>query len=51
MWTLGLNTITTCPEGMGVNVYATARAHGLILEKIRDLKMCRHIALIGSGLK
>lgn len=48
MWTLGLNRITTCPEGMGVNVYATARASGLMLEKIRDLKICRHIAMIGN---
>lgn len=49
MWTLGLNTITTCPEGMGVNVYATARKNGLNLERIRNLKTCRHIALIGSN--
>ena len=49
MWELGLNAITTCPEGMGVNVYATARTNGLKLERIRDLKMCRHVALIGSN--
>ena len=48
MWSLGLDAITTCPEGMGLNVYATARIHGLKIERIRDLKMCRHVALIGS---
>ncbi len=35
------------PEAMGVNVYATCRLAGLQLEKIRGLKICRHVALIG----
>ncbi|KKM06339.1 hypothetical protein LCGC14_1744990 [marine sediment metagenome] len=44
----GTNVILTCPEGSGVNVYATARSHGLKLERIRHLKTCRHVALLGS---
>lgn len=40
-------SVTTCPESYGVNVYATARNSGLILEPIKTLKTCRHIALIG----
>lgn len=47
MKALGTERITTCPEAMGVNVYATALKSGLKLEKIRDLKTCRHVALIG----
>lgn len=45
---LGLNGVSNCPEGMGVNVYVTARLAGLHLEKIRRLETCRHVALIGS---
>ena len=44
---LGANASTECPEGMGVNVYATARLAGLKLERIRHLSTCRHVALIG----
>ena len=40
--------VTDCPESMGVNVYVTARLSGLKLERIRYLKMCRHIALLGN---
>ena len=47
---LGANASTECPEGMGVNVYATARLAGLKLERIRHLSTCRHIALIGTRL-
>ena len=46
---LGLNAIALVPEAMGVNVYATARLAGLRLERIRGLKTCRHVALIGHG--
>jgi len=46
----GLNAATMIPEAMGVNVYATARASGLILEPIRTLKKCRHVALVGTRL-
>lgn len=49
MATLGISQYTSCPEGMGVNVYATARLAGLHLEKIRRLKVCRHVALLGTG--
>ena len=34
-------------EGNGVNLYATCYHSGLKLEKIRDLKICRHMVLIG----
>ena len=44
---LGTSIDTTCPEGMGVNVYATARLSGLKLERIRSLSTCRHVALLG----
>ncbi len=40
-----------CPEAYGVNVYATCSRVGLRLEKIRGLKICRHVALIGFGLE
>jgi hypothetical protein len=43
----GADTIIECPEGMGVNVYSTCIVAGLKLEKIKDLKICRHVALIG----
>lgn len=43
------DTSTFCPEGMGVNVYATARISGLRLERIRYLSICRHVALIGTS--
>lgn len=43
----GLSRITLCPEGMGLNVYATARLAGLHLEKIHNLSICRHVALVG----
>ena len=46
----GANVILYCPEGRGVNVYATARIAGLHLERIRDLKTCRHVALLGFAL-
>ena len=44
-------TMTAIPEGHGVNVYVTAKLAGLTLEKIKDLKTCRHIGLIGTHLK
>lgn len=48
---LGTNIETSCPEGMGVNVYATARLSGLYLGKIKTLFICRHVALLGWRLK
>ena len=48
VWELGTTASTSCPEAMGVNVYATAKLNGLNLDRIRHLKTCRHITLIGS---
>ena len=45
---VGSRWATTCPESYGVNVYATARVSGLILEPIKTLKTCRHVALLGD---
>jgi len=36
------------PEAYGVNVYATCAASGLRLERIKNLRICRHVALIGE---
>lgn len=44
------DTIIECPEGMGVNVYATCFKVGLKLEKIKTLKNCHHVALVGRSL-
>lgn len=43
-----LKIVTYCPEGHGVNVYATCAINGLKLERIKGLKICRHIALLRS---
>jgi len=51
MWSLATNIFSDCPEGMGVNVYVTARLSGLKLERIRHLKTCRHISLLGTSFK
>lgn len=47
VYNLNLNQVSFCPEGMMVNVFATARLSGLQLDKTRHLKICRHVALIG----
>jgi hypothetical protein len=39
--------IITLPEYRGVNVYATAAHAGLKLDKINNVDICRHIALVG----
>lgn len=44
---LGTDIALFCPEAYGLNVYATCLKHGLKLEKIRRLKLCHHVALIG----
>jgi len=49
MKSLGLDAMAWVPEAMGVNVYATCKLSGLHLEQIRNLKTCRHVALIGHG--
>lgn len=43
-----LNTITLCPEGMGMNVFATAALHGVHLERTRNISVCRHVAIVGA---
>ena len=43
----GADIIIDCPEGMGVNVYVTCLKSGMPLQRIRNLTLCRHIALIG----
>lgn len=40
--------ILTCPEGAGVNVYASLNKCGFNLEKIKNLKICHHVALVGT---
>lgn len=35
------------PEANGVNLYRTAAASGLRLERIKGLKTCRHMVLLG----
>lgn len=45
----GSDTSIECPEGMGVNVYATCLLSGLILQKIKRLDTCHHVTLIGMG--
>lgn len=41
------NRVESCPEAMGVNVFATAMTSGLILDKTKDIKIARHISMIG----
>jgi len=48
---LSLDIAIECPEGMGVNVYATMAIHKVPLEKIKELQICRHVILLGKGLK
>ena len=43
------NIICYLPEAYGVNVYATAFHSGLKLEKIKNIKINRHISIIGFG--
>jgi len=43
----GAGVVLTCPEGHGVNVYATCFCSGLKIQKIKNITTCRHIALIG----
>lgn len=49
MYKCGTDVYTIVPEAMGLNVYVTARLSGLRLERIRDLKTCHHVALIGHA--
>jgi len=49
MGPLRCDVSTFCPEGAGVNVFATARAAGLRLERTGSIKIDRHVALIGHS--
>ncbi len=44
---IDFNHILRCPEAKGCNIYAMARKAGLYLEKIKDLKICHKIAMVG----
>jgi len=48
---LGTDAVSFVPEALGVNVYVTARLSGLILDRIRHLSICKHVALIGNSIK
>jgi predicted metal-binding protein len=43
----GCNTYHAFPEALGVHMYATCLKAGLKLERIKDITICKHIALIG----
>lgn len=43
-----INYVLPGAEYSGVNVYVTALKSGLKLERIKDLKTCRHIAILGT---
>lgn len=43
----GADTVLECPEGMGVQVYATCRKVGLKLERIKNIHWVHHVAFIG----
>lgn len=47
---LGTTVYHTMAEALGVNLYATCQLSGLKLEKIKDLKTNRHVALLGYGI-
>ena len=44
---IGADSICYMGEAAGVNLYATCALSGLKLEKIKGLKICRHVALVG----
>lgn len=46
---VGASVSAACPEAMGLNVFATARRSGLILDKPRAISTARHITLIGKS--
>lgn len=43
-----INYVLPGAEYAGVNVYATAFKSGLKLERISELKTCRHVAILGT---
>lgn len=44
---LGTTQVHHFPEALGVNMYVTARKSGIHLERIKDVTICKHIALLG----
>lgn len=48
---LNATAATACPEGMGLNVFATARLAGLKMDKTRRVITDHHIALIGERIR
>lgn len=42
----GIKRITYCPESQGLNVFATMAIAGHHLERTRDIKICRHVAVV-----
>ncbi len=46
---LGCDVSTNCPEGQGVNVFATARLAGLRFDKTRRIGIVHKIALVGHS--
>jgi predicted metal-binding protein len=45
------NFHTFVPEALGINVYRTCNAAGVKLESIKRLKICRHVAFLGSEVE
>ena len=42
-------TVLTRPEYYGVNIYATfLNATGIILDPVSDVKICRHVVILGN---
>jgi len=44
---LGCDTYHTYPEAAGVHMYVTCIKSGLRLEKIKNITVCKHVALLG----
>jgi len=44
---INADIILTCPEAMGVNVFATCLKNGLKLEKTKNINICHHIGVVG----
>ena len=44
---LGTEVIVPMGESLGVNLYATCWHSGVRLEKINELKVCKHVVLLG----
>jgi hypothetical protein len=44
---LQAEVIIPMPEATGIQVYGTCKRSGLLLESIKNLKVCKHVAFIG----